>query len=283
MMHLALLLAVTVAVPAAAEGPDPTWRPAASERLMRLPTGYLERAIDRDFQDSPLAAALDDAGRALTDRSAGLGQLQAAVEASSGAERDALRERFLEEKQAYLALMGRRHDLERRRLETRLALYERLLSRRQREVTAEDPAALRMAENRQAAQRRLAASIDRVDAALFADGAGAESRYGAEYRRHAQAVEQLVAAINAHPMNQAPEIDGRSVDRQSFLRHLASQAEAELALLDQQELVLAYMAKLVALDAMAMADEVDAREAGTAGRPENRDVSAALGFFVDPN
>lgn len=119
--------------------------------------------------------------------------------------------------------------------------------------------------------------------ALFADGAAAESRYGAEYRRHAQAAEQLVAAINAHPMNRAPELDGRSVDRPELLRHLAAQAEAELALLDQRELVLAYMAKLVALDAMAMADEVDVRAAATGDRPEARDVSAAVGFFVTPN
>lgn len=284
-VRLALLLALAAATPAAGtEDPDTTWRPVAGERLMRLPAGYLERAIDRDFEDSPLAAALDDTGRALADRNAGLGQLQAAVETASGAERDALRQRFLEEKQAYLQLMGRRHDLERQRLKTRLALYERLLARHEREgAAAEDPAAARLMENRQAAQRRFAASVDKVDAALFAGGAAAESRYGAEYRRHAQAVEQLVTAINAHPMNQAPEIDGRSVDRQSFLRHLTTQAEAELALLDQQELVLAYMAKLVALDAMAMADEVESRDAEAGGRPETRDVSAAVEFFVTPN
>lgn len=284
---LVILLAATWTTGALGAGPadgDATWRPAASERLVRLPAGYLERAIDRDFQGSPLATALDETGRQLADRNAGLGELQAAVEAAAGDERDALRQRFLEEKQAYLQLMGRRHDLERERLKTRLALYERLLIRLRREGGVTDnPAAAQLAENRQAAQSRFEASVARVDMALFADGAAAESRYGAEYRRHAEALGELVAAINAHPMNRAPEIDGRSVDKREFLRHLAGQAEAELALLDQQDLVLAYMAKLVALDAMAMADEVDAREAETAGRPETRDVSAAVGFFVAPN
>lgn len=263
---------------------DPTWRPVASERLVRLPAGYLERAIERDFQDSPLAAALDEAGRALVDRNAGLGELQAAVEAATGDARDELRQRFLEEKQAYLQLMGRRHDLERDRVKARLALYERLLARLQRKgAGADDPAAARLAGDRRAAQRRFETSVDKVDMALFADGAAGGSRYDAEYRRHAAAAGQLVAAINAHPMNREPEIDGRSVDRREFLRHLAGRAEAELALLDQQDLVLAYMAKLVALDAMAMADEVAAREAEAGGRPETRDVSAAVGLFVTPN
>ena len=263
---------------------DATWRPVASERLIRLPAGYLERAVERDFQESPLAAALDETGRALADRDAGLGELQAAAEAATGEERDALRQRFLEEKQAYLQLMGRRHDLERDRLKARLGLYNRLLDRAQREgLSADDPAAVKLAENRQQAQRRFEGAAAKVDTALFADGDAAESRYGTEYRRHAAALEKLVAAINAHPMNREPEIDGRGVDKREFLRHLAGRTEAELALLDQQDLVLAYMAKLLALDAMAMADEVAERDAEEAGRPESRDVSAAVGFFVTPN
>lgn len=267
-----------------ADDPSAAWRPVASERLVRLPAAYLERAIERDFQESPLAAALDETGRALVDKNAGLGDLRAAVESASGADRDALRQRFLEEKQAYLQLMGRRHDLERERLQTRLALYDRLLDRARRDTAADDdPAVARLASDRQAARQRLEASIEKVDTALFADGAAAESRYGAEYRRHARALDELVAAINAHPMNRAPEIDGRGVDKREFLRHLAARTEADLALLDQQDMVLAYMAKLVALDAMAMADEVAADEAATSGRPEARDVSAAVEFFVTPN
>lgn len=264
--------------------PDATWRPVASERLVRLPAGYLERAIDRDYQGSPLAAALATTGTALADKSAGLGELQAAVEAARGEERDALRQRFLEEKQGYLQLMGRRNDLERDRLQSRLALYNSLLDRLRRVgAVGDDPAIQKLAENRAAAEQRMEASAAKVDLKLFADGAAAESRYAAEYRRNAQAIDRLVAAINAHPMNRAPEIDGQSVDKSTFLRHLAEQAQSDLALLDQQDLVLAYMAKLVALDAMAMADEVADRDAEAAGRPEIRDLRAAVGFFVAPN
>ena len=265
-------------------GADPTWRPAASERLVRLPAGYLERAVERDFQDSPLAAALEETARALADRDAGLGELQAAIDAASGDDREALRQRFLEEKQAYLRLMGRRHDLERDRLRAELGLYGRLLEGAGRgAASADDPAAARLAANRQQAQRRFEGAAAKVDTALSGDSAATESRYGAEYRRHAEALDRLVAAINSHPVNRGPEIDGRVLDRPAFLRHLAARAEADLALLDQQDLVLASMAKLVALAAMAMADEVAEREAAASGRPAARDVSAAVGFFVTPN
>ncbi len=284
-----LMLTLGLACAAAARaddtaGADAAWRPAASERLVRLPTGYLERAVERDFQDSPLAAALQETARALADRDAGLGELQAAIDVATSDDREALRQRFLEEKQAYLLLMGRRHDLERDRLKAELGLYTRLLDRAGREaVSNDDPAAARLAANRLQSQRRFEGAAAKVDTALFGDPAAAESRYGAEYRRHAAALDRLVAAINAHPVNRTPEIDGRGVDRPAFLRHLAARAEADLALLDQQDLVLAYMAKLLALDAMAMADEIADREAAAAGRPETRDVSAAIGFFVTPN
>ncbi len=284
---LMLTLGLVCAAAARADdtaGADSTWRPAASERLVRLPAAYLERAVERDFQDSPLARALEETARALADRDAGLGQLQAAIDAATGDDREALRQRFLEEKQAYLRLMGRRQDLERERLKAELGLYARLLERAGRQVASNgDPAAARLAANRLQAQRRFEGAAAKVDTALFGDPAAAESRYGAEYRRHAAALDRLVAAINAHPVNREPEVDGRGVDRPAFLRHLAARAEAELALLDQQDLVLAYMAKLVALDAMAMADEVAEREAASSGRPATRDVSAAIGFFVTPN
>lgn len=87
-------------------------------------------------------------------------------------------------------------------------------------------------------------------------------------------------------MNAAPVVDGRDLGKAEYLAHLIAEAESGLALLDQKDLVLAYMAKLVALDAMALADEVETRPQGGAtgaGRPPDlRDPSAAVGFFTAP-
>jgi len=188
---------------------------------------------------------------------------------------------FLIAKQDYLRLMGHRHDLERRRIETQRTLYERLLGRVERVGDpGDDPTLAPLAEKRSAALARFENSVDKVDMALFARGGAEESRYSAEYRKHAAAIEGLVDAINAHPMNTAPEIDGETVGKVEYLRHLIAQAETEAALLDQPELVLAYMAKLVALDALALADRAAAREAEDRGWPEIRDVTEAVGFFT---
>lgn len=271
-----------VAVSGPVRAQEPIWRPAVSERLVRLPAGYLEKAVEQDFRDSALATALDVNGAELAGRTSGLTDLQAAAEVAEGIAAEDAQHRFLIAKQEYLRLMGHRHDLDRRRIETQLTLYERLLARIEHTGDpGDDPALASLAEKRSMAIERFENAVDTVDMALFAQGEAAESRYSAEYRKHARAIEDLVDAINAHPMNAAPEIDGETVDKAEYLRHLITQTEAEAALLDQRELVLAYMAKLVALDALALADRTTAREDFETGRPAVRDVTEAVSFFTD--
>lgn len=288
MRALRILLVGMVAAMAVAGpvlGDDvPTWAPVASEQLVRLPAGYLEKAVERDFRDSPLATALEDKAAAIEGTARSLAELQAAAESARGPARDEMRHRFLVAKQDYVALMGARQDLERQRVETRIRLYRRLLARIDRAGDpGDDPALATLAEQRSAAMQRFAGTVDKVDMKLFASATAEESRYAREYRKHAAAIGDLVRAIDSHPMNTAPEVDGRTVGKAEYLAHLAAEAETEIALLDQKDLVLAYMAKLVALDAMALADEVDARDAEGRDNAEIRDVSVAVDFFTAPN
>ncbi len=57
---------------------------------------------------------------------------------------------------------------------------------------------------------------------------------------------------------------------------------SSLALLDQEENILGYMAKLVALDAMALAEEVAADDGGDDGVEMGElSVSSAVDFFIN--
>lgn len=263
---------------------QPSWAPVASEQLVRLPAVYLEKAVEHDFRNSSLAAALRDKATAIQGMAESLGALQSAAETARGPARDVTRHRFLLAKQDYVTLMGTRLGLERQRVETRLGLYRRLLARLERTGTpGDDPAVVALAEQRAAALERFAASEEAVDVKLFASATREESRYGRAYRKQAAAIDGLVRAIEAHPMNAAPQIDGRRLGKRAYLAHLVADAETELALLDQKDLILAYMAKLVALDAMALADEMDGRAGDGDPRPELRDPSAAVDFFIAPN
>ncbi len=260
---------------------DSTWRPTATERLVRLPAGYLERAIEQDYQASGLARAIEDTGAQLRARAVGLSDLQALARTSVGAARDEVRHRALIEKRAYVDTMGRQLDLERERIETRVAVFERLLDEVERSdapVTEQDQV---LEANRAAALERFEGSRARIDMALLEGGAAERSTYATEYGKHADALRALSEAIDRHPMNAAPELDGKPLDRTAHLRQLLIAAETERALLEQRQLVVSYMARLVALDAMALADEMARREAAQTGRPEDRDLTLAVDAFVN--
>jgi len=63
---------------------------------------------------------------------------------------------------------------------------------------------------------------------------------------------------------------------------MITDVETELALLDQQEKIIGQMAKLVALDAMALSNDLMGVELAQANDPGTGTVRAAIGFFV-PN
>ena len=57
-------------------------------------------------------------------------------------------------------------------------------------------------------------------------------------------------------------------------------AQAELSLLDKEGKVIGYMAKLVALDAMALSEDVMDAELVDSDVPESTSVTSSVVFFV---
>ena len=135
---IALALAGAIlAAPALADTPA-TWSPTASEQLIKLPGDYLKKAVDNDFARSRLAAALVGLDRNIALKQQTLADLQAAIERADGELRTELQHQFLEEKRNYIDMMKKHQDLRARRANTKVRLYERLLSklnRAQRAVT----------------------------------------------------------------------------------------------------------------------------------------------------
>lgn len=279
-----LLLAGTmlVSVPVAASVDGDGWNPVVSERLIKLPANYLKKAVDHDFSKSALAAAIAD-NRELTKlKTLTLRDLQSAIDGAEGELRIELRHQFLAEKRAYLELVARTQDLRRRQADTKIRLYGKMLNKLGRDKAAMTPQRAALIEKQQAAQKRFQSSIDSVDMKLFGNAAMTESKYSQEYAKNLASIERLVAAIESHPMNQRPEIDGQAVSKQDYLRQIMAEAESDIALLDQEETVLGYMAKLIALDAMALSDSVVAADidAGGTAPAEAASVNAAIDFFV---
>ena len=281
-LGLAFAVAATggAAIPAHASGGDPTWQPQASERLVKLPASYIKRSLEQDFTRSELGQALRDIDTEIGFKAETLTDLQAAIEASEGKVRTDLRHQFLVEKREYIDLVSRKIELRRKALEKKSSVLEGLMKRMGREDAGLTPARRELIDRQTEARARFETSISGVDMALLETSVAPESKYSQQFATNISAIDSLSRAIEEHPMSRGPEVDGVPVTREAYVRQLIADAQAELELIGQEETILGYMAKLVALDATALSEEVADAEFIDSDIPEGESLTGAVKFFV---
>ena len=268
--------------PSIATETTPAWKPQASEKLVKLPATTLKKSLDYDFARSALGQAIRDVDSEIGFKRMTLSDLQSAIEQSDGEVHMELRHQFLAEKRDYIELVSRKNDFRKRHLKTRLKTLERVVNGMAEKKASLTPARLELVSRQEAARTRFSASMDKVDVKLLTVSAVPESKYAVDYAKNLTAIESLVYAIERHPMNAMPEFGDVAMSKQDYVRQMMADTQASMALLQQEENILGYMAKLVALDAMALSEEVMEEELESGdGMPEDPGVTGAIPFFVE--
>lgn len=273
-------VALSLSIPALAQDASPEWHPDSSERLVKLPANYLRKSLDRDFAESALGTALQGANEQLGSKAKSLADLQAAINRADGDLRLELRHQFLHEKRSYVELMSQRNDLQRKHVRIQTRLLEDMLDRMRPKNGSMSPVREELIKRQEAARSRFESSLDKVDMALFNDSTMKESKYSAKYAENSAAIEQLVARISAHNMNEQPSMDGETMSKEDYVRQMLADANAESALVDQEGTILGYMAKLVALDAMQLAEEALDPNFTDVAAAEKAGPAANVHFFI---
>ena len=275
-----LLAATVLSAPPALANPI-NWSPQSSERLVKLPPSYLKKSLDHDFQKSSLGEALSTTEEIISLKGATLSDLQDAIASSDGDVRLELRHQFLGEKRAYLDMMSERNALRRQQLETKRRLFEDMLAHLARDEDL-SPAAQELIKNQDAAAERFERTYADVDRKFFTSTMATESRYAQQFNQNLQAIEQLVARIESHKMSAAPTAeDDLPMTRKEHLRRLSADVQAELSIIEQEETMLGYMAKLVALDAMALAEDGMDAELADSDAVQTLQPAKSVSFFLD--
>ena len=278
----ALVGVVLAATPVAAANPGtPTWQPKVSERLVKLPPAYMKKSLDRDFARSALGQAVQDIEREIALKTQPLADLQRATEQADGDVLIELKHQFLAEKRGYLDLMQQKQDMQRKQVATRHRVLEKLLAKLNRKSGGLNPARQKLVDQQSAARQRFNASASKVDMNLFAEQDLPESKYSREYGKNLQAIQSLVAAIKSHPMNSQGALDGDDISKPEYVRRMVADAEAELALIDQESQILGFMAKIVALDAMVLSEEIADSDYADSDVTEPNDITNVVNLFVN--
>jgi len=258
----------------------PSWSPKSSERLVKLPPSYLKKSLDRDLAESQLGTAIKNNNENIGHKGNTLSDLQRAIETSEGEMRLELRHQFLAEKRAYLDLMERQIDLNRKQAKTRLRLYDKMLKDFGSKKANKSAGVKQLVEKQVLARDRFKSSLAQVDLKIFEAASFPESQYAIKHGNNVQAIEKLLNHIKQHEMNQSLTADGIEMTKDEFIRHMATEAEAQLALAEQDDTILGYMAKLVALDALALSEETMDAELIDSPLPSNSSPGQAVPFFM---
>lgn len=256
------------------------WSPRVTERLIRLPSNYMVKAIDQDFRASGLAGRLEDLTQDISLKHRTLGELQQAISQADGEVAIELKHQFLTEKKALIELMSEQRDLQADAVETRVRLYERLIRKMDRKAASMTASDRELIAQREEARKRLEATMEKVDIEVLGRSAMPESKYQQEYQQKQNALNKLLAAYENHQMNTESVVDGKQLDKRTYLQTLISDAQKEVALLDQQEEIITYMARLVALDAMALSEEVTTAAIDTGVVPKPEPIDETVEFFL---
>ncbi|WP_052379826.1 MULTISPECIES: hypothetical protein [unclassified Pseudoalteromonas] len=230
-----------------------SWQPVASDKLIRLPVNIIEKRVEQDFNMSPMASRVSNIEKEMLNT---VNKMKVLGEQLSNAQDEDLieqRHALLQQKSHYLDLLQESQNLRQRALVTKQDLYLNILDK----MTAQNQSnssslGYQLRQSQKAARVRMEKMITRVDQHLVNGGYDEASPYATEYATNLDKINQLKNKISQHSANKSPTLNGVEVTSQEYLRQLLIDVSSEQSLLDQESLLLSYMARLVALDANEM-------------------------------
>src|SRR6201999_3236003 len=113
-------------------------------------------------------------------------------------------------------------------------LLEDMLARMRPGSNGDSPAKQELIKRQDAARARFESSLSNVDMRLFNTSMAPESKYAVKYAENSAAIEQLVARINTHKMNDSAIGDG-TMTKEDYVRQMLADTQADAALIDQED------------------------------------------------
>ncbi len=233
------------------------WQPVASDKLVKLPANIIEKRIQKDFKASAMATRMAELDSKMQENVAVIQSIIQVIPELEGEEAQNQRFELLQYKSEYLDSLQESHQLHQSALGKKQTLYKSVLDKlRLQSGKINNNEAYKIQQAQILARQRMEKVIEQVDQSLMHLGVEKPSPYTDEYSKNLNQIQNLKMAINRHQGNQSPKMNGVDITSEEYLRQLLMSVSTEQSLLDQEALMLSYMAKLVALDAQTLEYEV---------------------------
>ena len=255
------------------------WKPQIVEKMYILPPKQLNRVLNNDFKSSSLAATLNNKDLKIKTRHERIKELNNSILNFDGDEKIELQHQLIVEKRDYIKDMHQLLKMKKKELKIKKEFYKQIENKMNIKNVA-NKQNQNMFKKREKIIKRTSILDDKIFDNLLISSGGM-TKYSKAYSKNKNAIIILKKAIAKHPMSNFNDKNNSPKDKISSIRSYIENIETESAIIELKEEMLNYMVKLVALDAMNLAENISYINDDNNQAPNYNDPNDALEFFIN--
>ena len=280
---LILIFGTVSITPALSSSSNSGWDPNVTERVITLPKKFLEKAIEKDFQESQLARDISYLRDEISDQTKYIQELQKKISNSKNSEKESLEVQIIEEKKALLVNMNLMQKEKREKIETMISVYQVVLKKMKDNRIHSSPGDQELLENIGAARERSERTVQRREDIYNSILNDQNNQYSTRYQKNLNAINRLRAKImNIENDGYSTDVYTQQLSKEEYIKYVLGNFERELSLIEQEKELLGLMTELISYEAFkreSILTNVDSQ--GSEKRKSDALSDIARNIFID--
>jgi len=257
------------------------WKPQIVEKMFVLPPEHLNKVLNNDFDKSILAVNLRNTNKKIKTNIENIKDLNLLLSGKTDEETMEIKHQIILHKRDYVKDMSNLLIMKKQRLNIKKTFFNKIV-KNINVKSFKNKTKNKFFKNQNIALQR----SQKLDIKILADTSinlSKKSKYFDQYQINKDAVRQLQSAIEKHPMNTQDILSKNPKNKIEAVRNYLHNLDTEIAVLEMKEQMINYMAKIVALDAMNLAENVAFTLNGQGNKKSNNfnDPVNAISVFTN--
>ena len=230
------------------------WKPQIVEKMYVLPPKHLNKVLNNDFNKSLLAINLQNTDNKIKNRIEKISELNSLLPGSSKEEGLEIQHQIIINKRDYIKDMNDLLIMKKEKLNTKKIFFEKI-KKKFKGNSLKNKTTSNFLNNKSSAIQR----SQKLDFKILENTSynlSKRSKYFKQYQINKDAVKKLKLAIEKHPMSNKNILYKDPLNKVEAINNYVHEIDTEIAVLEMKEQMINYMAKIVALDAMSLAEKV---------------------------
>ena len=230
------------------------WKPQIVEKMYVLPPKHLNKVLNNDFNKSLLAINLQNTDNKIKNRIEKISELNSLLPGSSKEEGLEIQHQIIINKRDYIKDMNDLLIMKKEKLNTKKIFFKKI-EKKFKGNSLKNKTTSNFLNNKSSAIKR----SQKLDFKILENtpyNLSKRSKYFKQHQINKDAVKKLKLAIEKHPMSNKNILYKDPLNKVEAINNYVHEIDTEIAVLEMKEQMINYMAKIVALDAMSLAEKV---------------------------